>query len=207
MTTFYGYYAPVAGSIAYVTGAIPSMADNQAISFASGAGMTLPYFPVAEVDPDWFIGSLGFAVGADFTWEFWIKTTQNPGAAVRLVEQASGGVYPYRIQLLPGGTVRAGRSDGSLTATVDSLEAVNDGTWHYVTVHKSATTFAVTVDGNFPATTTDTLVSSTALTVDAAVAGDGFIGALDELAVYPSALTTTQRSRHRSAAAGTEVAA
>lgn len=207
MTTFYGWYAPVTGTIAYVPGPIAATAGNQAISFAAGAGLTLEYFPPPDEEAEWFLGSLGRAVGADFTWEMWLRTTQLPGAALRLLEQASAGVFPYRLELLPGGTLRASRSDGTLTATVDSVQVVNDDVWHYVTAYKAGAVFGLSVDANTPATTTDTLVGSTTLAVDGTVAGDGFAGAIGELALYPTALSATQRARHLAAAAGTPVAA
>lgn len=207
MTTFYGWYAPVTGTIAYVPGPIPTMVDSQAIAFDAGAGLVLVYFPPADEEAEWFIGSLGRAVDADFTWEMWIRTTQVPGAPVRLVDQASGGVFPYRLELLPAGTLRTSRSDGTLTTTVDSIEVVNDDTWHYVTAYKAGAVIGTTVDDAAPATTTDTLVGSTTLTVDGAVAGDGFEGAIAELALYPTALTATQRGRHLAAAAGVPVVA
>jgi hypothetical protein len=124
---------------------------------------------------------------------------------VRILEQQSGGVYPYRIELRPGGTIRALRSDGTITVQVDSAQSVNDDQWHYVAVFKSGSAFGVAVDTNAASTTTDTLVGSTTLTANGALAGDGFVGTLDELALYEVALTPTQRARRVSAAAADPV--
>lgn len=204
---YYGFTASFIGTPEYVgvEGALfPTVSSDNAALFAASEGLTLTYFPFSPYEA-FFIGSMGFAVGDDFSWEFWIKTTQNPGGAVRLVEQASAGVFPYRIELRPGGGVRASRSDGTLTTQVDSAQTVNDGTWRYVVVYKSGSTFGIAIDNNTATTTTDTLVDNTALTVDGTVAGDGFVGTMDELAVYEVALTPTQRGRHFLAAHGTEV--
>lgn len=212
-TTYYGYILPLVGTlgvdITYVTGVDDSTADDQAVAFSGSAGTTITYFPFAPYE-SYFLGSLGFDVDEDFTWEFWIKTTQSPGAAVRILEQASGGVFPYRVQMLTTGAIRALRSDGTLTAQVDSAQAVNDGDWHYVAVYKEGASFGVAVDENAATTTADTLVAqatpvSTSLTVNGAVAGDGFVGTLDELALYDFALTPAQRLRRLAAVAGDPV--
>lgn len=207
MTTYYGYFATVSGSISYVAGPIASSPSTPAIAFAAGAGLTLQYFPDPGEEPEYFIGQLDFDVDEDFSWELWLKTTQDPGAPVRLLEQASGGVFPYRLELVPGGALRLSRSDGTATASVDSSVAVNDDDWHYVVAYKAGASFGVAVDTGSPALTADTLTIDTTLTVDGAVAGNGFIGAIAELALYPSALTATQRSRHQAAATGTPVVA
>lgn len=206
-TTFYGYTLIVSGTISYEVGAIPSMTDPVtmvAFGFSGGAGLAITYFPVVTLE-QYFLGSLGVDVGDDFTWEFWIRTTQDPVGAVRLIEQASAGVYPYRIELRPGGTLRASRSDGTLTCTVDSVAVVNDDAWHYVTVSKSGSAWTIQVDTTTTVSVVDTLVGTTLLAVDGAIAGDGFEGALDELALYPLALSAAKRTRHLQAAAGTEV--
>lgn len=210
---YYGYILPFTGThtpstVSYVAGALAAAGDT-AVAFTATDGFGITYFPVVGFEPN-FIGSLGFDVDEDFTWEIWIKTTQTPGGAVRILEQASGGVFPYRIQMLPSGAIRASRSDGTLTAQVDSAQTVNDDVWHYVAVYKDGASFGVAIDDNAATTTTDTLVgvatpTSTSLTVDGAIAGDGFVGALDEPALYDFALTASQRLRRLAAAAGDPV--
>jgi hypothetical protein len=214
-TVFYGYILFVVGTLGVdvvyvgVPGVNQLNPDDTAAEFSASGGLTMQYFPVTGQEA-MFIGSLDFDVDEDFTWEFWIKTTQSPGAAVRILEQASGGVFPYRIQLLPSGAIRASRSDGTLTAQVDSAEVVNDGEWHYVAVYKDGATLGVATDDNAAATTADTLVGqatpgSTTLLVDGSIAGDGFVGTLDEPALYEYALTPAQRLRRLASIAGEQV--
>lgn len=214
-TRYYGYILPFVGTLGVdviyegVAGVNTLIAGDAAATFTATGGCVITYFPVTGAE-SFFIGSLGFDVDEDFTWEFWIKTAQVPGAVVRILEQASGGVFPYRIQLLPSGAVRASRSDGTLTAQVDSAQVVNDDSWHYVAVYKDGATFGVAIDDNTEATTADTLVgvatpTSTLLTVDGAIAGDGFVGTLDEPALYDYALTPAQRLRRLAAIAGDPV--
>ena len=208
-----GYLLPFTGThtastVVYVPGALAAAGDT-AVAFTATDGLGITYFPVTGAEEN-FIGSLGFDVDEDFTWEFWIKTSQSPGAAVRILEQESAGVFPYRIQMLPSGAIRASRSDGTLTAQVDSAQTVNDDQWHYVAVYKDGATFGVAVDANTATTIADTLVgaatpTSTLLTVDGAIAGDGFVGVLDEPALYDFALTPSQRLRRLAAAAGDPV--
>ena len=215
-TVYYGYTLPftvgaVAVDVIYdgVVGVNTLDPGDTAATFAATGGCGITYFPVTGQEV-MFIGSLAFDVDEDFTWEFWIKTSQSPGAAVRILEQASGGVFPYRIQLLPSGAIRALRSDGTLTVQVDSAQVVNNNAWHYVAVYKDGASFGVAVDSNSATTTADTLVAqatpvSTTLLVDGAIAGDGFVGTLDELALYEYALTPAQRLRRLASIAGDQV--
>ncbi len=212
---YFGYLLPFtgtlnAGNVLFGDGVISTAVDDVALSIGATDGLTISYFPVVGVPAGYFPGSLDADVDEDFTWELWIKTAQSPGAEVLILEQEAAGVYPYRIQLLPSGSLRASRSDGTLTCQVDSAQVVNDDDWHYVAVYKDGAIYGVAVDDNAATTTPDTLVGqatpgSTTLLVDGAIAGDGFIGAIDELALYPLALTAQQRFNKIGAAAGVGV--
>lgn len=200
---FYGYFLPIVGAW-NPTSPGANTAANHAATFGATDGLGISYFPVVGFEA-YFTASLGRAVGEDFGWEFWLRTAQVPAGTLRILEQASGGIFPYRIQMLASGLLRASRSDGTLTATVDSAQAVNDDVWHYVTVTKDGVDFAIAIDDNAPSTTTDTLVGETLLTVDGAIAGDGFIGSIDEIALYGFGIDAALRQRHLDAAAGLDV--
>lgn len=203
-----GYFIAATDPVQYgVDGAISTelgVRQEGALRVLAGGGVTVIYFPIPDTgSPTYYPGGgFSFSGTQDFTWELWLRTTQAPAGPVRILEQESGGVFPFRIQMLANGKLRASRSDGTHTPSLDSAQAVNDGAWRYVTYSKSGSTLRLQVDRNAAVTTADTVTGDTSLTVDGALAGDGFEGDYDELAVYRTALADPAKLRHWNAAKG-----
>lgn len=150
-----------------------------------------------------------------FSLECWFKTTGTLGGRLLGFDSratgASGppGFYDRILYLGTANELRFGLNLSGTTRTVASTQTnLNDGTWHHVAVSVSATTGAkMYVDGalsSTDATMTPTAgyagywrvgTGSTAF-YDARPFSDFVVGSLDEVAVYPTALTAQQVAQH-----------
>jgi hypothetical protein len=154
-------------------------------------------------------GSLDFGTG-DFTVEAWAKAIANDERAI-VSKRAVGGTAYWQITVTDDGSqigrIRVSISDGTTTSTVyGPTIRVDDGNWHHV---------AVVFDRDVGITI---YVDGTAKTTAVVVAGDvsntgdflvgkvtgypNFKGAIDEVAVYPAALSAAGVAAHRAAGQG-----
>ncbi|WP_138758630.1 PKD domain-containing protein [Modestobacter altitudinis] len=139
-----------------------------------------------------------------FSVEAWFKTTSTTGGRILGFGSAStgsSGSYDRMAYLDGNGRVVFGVYDGT-TKTVTSPTAYNDGRWHQVTGTLSSSGLVLYVDGKQVAARTDA-VSAEAFTgywrigYDNVWAGSTtFTGSIDEVAVYPTALTAAQVASH-----------
>ena len=93
--------------------------------------------------------------------------------------------------------------------TITTPHALNNDQWHLIDVTYNGSTFVVYVDGHqvgTPTTFNGTLAttSTTPLLIGSATNGDQMTGfSLDDLAVYPSALTAARITAHYTASGDT----
>lgn len=183
-----GHTATASGALTFgVAGAlvanIPAEVDT-AVTFAGGT------LTVADAPPTL----------ADFSVELWLRSVQASGFPASVFDRSLAGVFPYRLRLLAGGLMEASRSDGTATATITGPTVTNDA-WHHIIFSKEGATLSLRVDDAAALTIPDT-------TTPAAHAGALVIGSptlavtLDEVALYPLALSTVIVTRHRNAAHG-----
>ena len=128
------------------------------------------------------------------TVEAWVKTTNasdNPGVA-------GYGTYTadesFVVGIEPGAITVDGDSDYHLIPTTHTL---NDGTWHLVAVTYDGTTITAYLDGQLMGSALfnaplDTLGAN--LTLGSVPGYNQFSGALQDVSVYPTALTATKLS-------------
>lgn len=145
-----------------------------------------------------------------FTAEAWVKLTGTGGyTVVNKSNNASGAGWQLGVGGLSNGFVRtwayttAGALVWDFAATTN---AVNDGAYHYIAVTWSGTTVAagvkIYVDGNAVKTATATAaipgntINPVRIGAFSAAAFLYFPGTLDEIAVYPTALTPAQIANH-----------
>jgi signal peptidase I len=149
---------------------------------------------------------------ATFSVEAWIKTTSTTGGRILGFGDASGAnqsaTVDRQLYLAPTGKVMFGV--GSTKTTVASTAAVNNGAWHHV-VGTSTTGnngMKLYVDGTLQGSATASPVSMTGYWRAGAETMTGwtgnptdryFEGNLDELAVYPTALSQARITAHRTA--------
>ena len=157
-----------------------------------------------------------------FTQEAWIQTTSTSGGRVMgFANKATGnsGTYDRQVYLESNGRisfavkVRAGFLGLSTeTRTVTSTAAVNDGRWHHVAAAMSPTGMQLYVDGVLVGSRTDTTTGLSyngyfRVGADKAVAGAStFTGRIDEVALYPAALTAQQVAAHAAGGGAAPVA-
>jgi signal peptidase I len=146
-----------------------------------------------------------------FTVEAWVKTTSTAGGRILGFGNASGttGSTTVDRQLYLGTTGKAYFGVGTAKTVVASTTAINNGAWHYlVGTYTSGTNgMKLYVDGTLQGSATATPVTLTgywragaeSMTGWTANPGQYFDGTLDELAVYPTALTATQVQAHETA--------
>ncbi|WP_435749120.1 PKD domain-containing protein [Microbacterium sp. PMB16] len=144
-----------------------------------------------------------------FATELWFKTTTNRGGKLLgYGSSASGdsGSYDRHLYMANNGRLVFGTYNGT-TQTIQSPTALNDNSWHHAVGTQSADGMKLYIDGD--------LVATAAGAVDAQdylgywrIGGDNiggwpsgptssyFSGAIDEVAVYPFALTAAQVQTH-----------
>ena len=149
------------------------------------------------------------AAPSEFSTELWFKTNTTSGGKLMGYGAAASGEstsYDRHIYMTNNGRLVFGTYNGS-TQTVQNGAALNDNQWHHAVATQSADGMKLYVDGQ--------LVSSLAGATTAEnytgywrIGGDNlagwpsepsskyFKGALDEVAVYPFALTATQVKTH-----------
>jgi RHS repeat-associated protein len=193
------------GATAGVAGALPSDSDTAA-HFSAASSFTDVNVPSAT--------ALNFGSG-DFSVEAWVKTTVNNERAI--VSKTDGTQPNWRVTV----TDDTG-FEGRVRLDVDVVGAghdtygpnirVDDGNWHHVVVSE-ARSFGtrIYVDGieNATADPFSTTVSNSApLRIGASTSSySAFLGDIDEVAVYRSALTGEQARAHyyAGAAAGPQI--
>jgi hypothetical protein len=149
-------------------------------------------------------GALDLGSG-NATAEAWIRTSSPGVGAIVGKENADGSSTPYWDMLVtnvPGreGDLRTKIFDGTNTIYAYSAVPVNDGNWHHVTVVIDRSVgVIVDVDGirtTTAGTLTGTLSNPTSLTIGKIAGYPTFLGDIDEVAIYRSALSSARIAAH-----------
>lgn len=141
-----------------------------------------------------------------FTFAFAIKTTeatQQQAIWEKRAQCDSDGTsfWGFRMQPNGGVTFEAQNTVGQDVMDLRSTAVLNDGAWHWVAVTREATMASLYVDGHLQATTTTATTADVSTTTPMragvstcdGVDGTGaLVGQLDELMIYPVALTQSQ---------------
>ena len=150
--------------------------------------------------------SLNFA--GDFSIEAWAKPTVVNGVGGAIVHKGGptgNSVWQYRLSLTSSNQWRGTVYVGATAFTVTS-PAVATTAWTYLVLTKSGSTLTIYVNGSAVASATATGTINTnagvlAIGRTGASATDYFNGSIDEVAVYPAALTAARVTAHYAAAA------
>jgi hypothetical protein len=155
--------------------------------------------------------ALDFGSG-DFSAELWLSTSVN-GERAAISKLASGPYWLVTVTDDSGhaGEIRAKLFDGVVTRQVYGPPLrVDDGAWHHiVVVYDRDNGITVYVDGvarTTPGPMAGDVSNSAALLVGKASGYGYFNGVLDEVALYPAALTAERVGRHYEAGRGGVVA-
>ena len=160
---------------------------------------------------DTFDGSNGLAatqtakLGPDlFSEEGWFKTTTTAGGKIVGFGNANTGTssnYDRHTYMNPNGTVTFGvYNNGSYVITTP--KALNDGQWHYFVGTLSSTGMAFYMDGRRVGTNAGTTVGQSysgywRIGGDSPWSGNAYFnGSIDEVAIYPTALSLAQVQQH-----------
>jgi hypothetical protein len=136
-------------------------------------------------------------VGDTFTYELWVKREATQGVTQRFLHKGGGAPSlgfgtNNKLVLLPGGS--------GATATATSTITITDRNWHYVVATKNGTQTHIYIDGSDRtalATNTTMTSNTTALNIGRASTGSAYFdGDIDEVAVYPFALSPQQVQAH-----------
>ena len=142
-------------------------------------------------------------VGDTFTYELWVKRGATQGVTQRLLHKGTGPAAlgfgsNNRVVLLPGGT--------GATATASSAMTIVDQAWHHVVATKSGADVHIYVDGvdvTMAGANATMTTSANALNIGRATTSSAYIGAdLDEVAIYPTALSSARVLAHYQAGRG-----
>lgn len=148
------------------------------------------------------------AAPSEYSLEFWVNTTTTSGGKIIGFENSpteSGNSYDKQVYMLNDGRLRFGIYNGAVQAVTTSAP-VNNGQWHHVVASQSSAGMRIYVDG--------VLAGSNGVTNSET--GDGywrlgggnlggwpdassshyFSGKLDEVAIYPAALTPEAVTNH-----------
>lgn len=142
-------------------------------------------------------------VGDVFTYELWVKRGATQGVTQRLLHKGTGPATlgfgtNNKVVLLPGGT-------GAI-ATANSAMAIIDQAWHHVVATKNGADVHIYVDGvdvTAPGTNTTMTTSTNAMNIGRATTNTAYAGAdIDEVAIYPVALSSARVQAHYQAGRG-----
>ena len=148
-------------------------------------------------------------VGGDLTVEAWLRTTVNGERAVVSKRGSTGPYWQLTVTDDSGavGTIRANLSDGTTARQVYGPAArVDDGAWHHVAlVVDRDVGITIVVDG-VSRSTAGTLAPDAGnagpLLVGKSTGYGYFQGDLDEVALYPAALSAARIQAHHTAGRG-----
>ncbi len=140
--------------------------------------------------------SIPRTVADDFSFAFWVRTSQESGSWALIGGDVAGASNDFSVQLL-GGRVefRIGDRQAVSNATV------NDGQWHHVAVTRdlASNTRKIYIDGREDVffyhvdNESVSLTAATELYLGQKLAGDGqFAGLIDEFAVYDRVLNASE---------------
>ncbi len=140
-----------------------------------------------------------------FTVEAWINSSQTSGTYQIWHSGKNGSGSPGVNLLVVDGKIQANASSGSPSVTLNSSASTYaDGSWHHIAfVRTSTTNFALYVDGTSVATGSNNQMGDVDQANTSAYIGvspsnnQWFKGAIDEVAVYTTALNSTRISTHR----------
>jgi PKD repeat protein len=139
-----------------------------------------------------------------FTVEAWVKTTTTTGGRVLGFGNSTTGNssnYDRIVFMDASGRLNFGIYDG-VTKIVTSTDSYNDGNWHQVAATLDKTGLVLYVDGKRVASRTDATSAQAfngywRLGSDSVWSGSKtFTGSIDEVAIYPTALTAYQLAGH-----------
>jgi hypothetical protein len=146
-----------------------------------------------------YLGSFNVTLGQQVTVEAWLRTTR----------VGYGAVFSTRHQPPSAGDLQLGLDvAGRLTlfgatTTVASQQVMTDGAWHHVVATADGATqqAALYVDGAPIATSLDPFIhAAMGASAPSRIGGDPYTapweGRLDEVAIYPTALTPAQIAAH-----------
>ena len=178
-----------------VTGALAGDGDT-AYSFAGISAATLAT-QTATAAPN------------TFTAEAWFQTTSGSGGRILGFANSQSGtssVYDRQVYLDSRGRVNFGVNvpvkNKTQTRTATSSASFNDGRWHHVAAAMSQAGIALYVDGKLVGSRTDTTLGQSysayfRVGSDRAMSGSStFSGRIDEVALYPTALSAAQVAAH-----------
>jgi PKD repeat protein len=195
-----------AGVTRGVAGALASDA-NTAYSFNGGTTATLAT-------------QASTAAPNTFTAEAWFQTTSGSGGRILGFASAASGnssTYDRQVYLDSSGRVNFGvntlSNKNRLTErTVGSSASFRDGKWHHVAASLSSAGMALYVDGKLVDARTDTTSGQVytgyfRVGSDRAMGGtNAFTGRIDEVALYPAALTSARVAAHAAAGGASQPA-
>jgi PKD repeat protein len=153
---------------------------------------------------------------AAFSLEFWIRTTSTTGGKIiGYGSSASGdsGSYDRHVYMTNNGQLFFGVYPGGVQ-TVSSSASYNDGNWHYVVASQGSGGIALYVDGKRVGLNSS-VTSAQSYAGYWRVGGDNlngwpnqptnedFTGDIDDVSIYPSALSLVQVDTHYQLAGGT----
>ena len=136
-------------------------------------------------------------VGDFFTYELWLRRGTARGVSQRIVHKGGGAAAlgfgtNNKLVLIPGGS--------GASAIASSSIAINDSNWHHVVATKSGSSVHIYLDGvdvTALGTNTTATNNAAALNIGRATTGTGYFdGDIDEVAIYPVALTQAQVLEH-----------
>jgi hypothetical protein len=144
----------------------------------------------------WIVTSGNVTVPAICTLEMWAKSATSIPLQARLLDNGGGSGGTFTL------AVNVGRLAFVSSNFSTSVRHVDDGQWHHLVCVLSGGTVSFYIDGTFDVSRTETraVSNTTPLGIASAPAfGELFPGSLDEIAIYPRALSAAEIAAHYAA--------
>jgi YD repeat-containing protein len=179
---------------------LPRFGIAGALAYEPSTGVTLNVSDDANPPPPDQAATLPTVQlnSGDFTVEGWFKRADSSGATQRIWMSGSGQTLSRFVTLyVSNGIIKSKATDGTSSIDLSGTKIPTDDDWHHAAFTRSGSTFTLYLDGLQVATGTQTLgdVDSDAQPAYIGRSADGtqyFVGSLDEIAVYTSALNATR---------------
>lgn len=141
-------------------------------------------------------------LSGDWTLDFWLKILSNPAVNSGVIQFDTGGAGPLDLYYNgPTGIIYV-RQVGGNDATATT--AINDATFHHIAYVQDGSTGRLYIDGTEEDTDAMTIhpSSNTITAMKSVYGGENTNGVIDEIAIYPSALSPARIAAHATATGG-----
>ncbi len=146
---------------------------------------------------DYVDADLNNGITGDLTVSLWMKSKNLTGYQPRILDLGTPSSIGLQLCMFTDGRLLIDNSGGP-SDEVFTTDTFNDGIWHHIAGVRRGTTYDLYVDGQFQSTASGSIPTYNRIFLGkrAAVSDEYFNGSIDEVAIYPRALSADEILAH-----------